>query len=155
MVTSRKIPPPNAPSEEGITTNEHRFLFKQDTEASRAMTRYMQQPTRLAKEAEGALLRGFIDGDRFNFNSEPPFSEKVPVRHHGHRQFMGHNPASVAFFDSRRIRHMVKMPVGQKENLDLPVGKSLIRALGCIKQNPALFRMKKDRIGIERTPGKS
>ena len=53
------------------------------------------------------------------------------------------------------IGNMIEMSMGQQEQVDLLVGESKIRALGCVEKNSALRRLIVEAIGVEYTAGEA
>ena len=115
------------------------------------MTWHMQDGHLGARHvAPCSLLKQTVADKGFDLQGEPLAEKEVRVGHHRRRIGMVGNFALVATLDLGGIRHMVEVPVGQKEPVNFLPSELSIRTFRRIKKDVSRGALEKKRVRIQR-----
>jgi hypothetical protein len=97
------------------------------------------------------LLEEEVCGERLDFQSEPPLAEEVWVADHRRGVGMKGSFAAMALDYRGAIDDMIKVSMGEQQEVDLFVRESGIGALGSVEKDAALRPLVIKAVGVEDT----
>lgn len=138
FVTSREIPAPNALAEKNVSPNDCVFPQKMNTQAARTVTGNIVNTHGSAEQICGPIfVQQEVSLERLNLQLKSPSPKELAILHHGCGLRVHPGLAAMSLDDCCSVSHVIKMGVGDYQEIHFFLREGLICLLGSVEKDSA------------------